>query len=86
MFPDIGVTRRDAMKIALKRKAEKTPKRPAPKRPAPKRQPALLTVDALLDEALDETFPASDPVALTVPSRQRRAALKTPRKRAGRRI
>ena len=66
------------MKTALKRKAEKTPKRPAAKP-----QPALLTVDALLDEALDETFPASDPVALTLPSRRRREALK---KRTRRRI
>ncbi len=33
-------------------------------------------IDEMLDEALDETFPASDPVALTQPSRRRRAALK----------
>jgi hypothetical protein len=65
------------MKTALKLKAAKTTKKPAPKR-----QPALVAVDALLDEALDETFPASDPVALTQPSLRRRAALK---KRAGRR-
>jgi membrane carboxypeptidase/penicillin-binding protein len=64
---------RDAMKSALKHKAEKTAKRPAPKR-----QQTLLAVDAMLDEALDETFPASDPVALTQPSRRRRAALKQP--------
>jgi hypothetical protein len=65
------------MKTALKLKAAK-----ATKKPPPKRRPALVAVDALLDEALAETFPASDPVALTQPSRQRRAALK---KRAGRR-
>jgi hypothetical protein len=65
------------MKIAVKPKAANTTKRPAPKRP-----PALIAVDALLDEALDDTFPASDPVALTQPSLRRRAALK---KRAGRR-
>jgi hypothetical protein len=65
------------MKTAVKLKAGKTTKRPAPKRP-----PTLVAVDALLDEALDATFPASDPVALTQPSRQRRAALK---KRSGRR-
>jgi hypothetical protein len=59
------------MKSALKRKAEKTTKRPAPKN-----QQTMLAVDALLDEALDETFPASDPVALTQPSLRRRAALK----------
>lgn len=29
-------------------------------------------VDELLDEALDETFPASDPVAVTPPPRRRR--------------
>lgn len=64
------------MKTALKLKAAgpRKPARPA-KGPATKRQPALDAVDALLDEALDETFPASDPVALTQPSRRRRAAL-----------
>jgi hypothetical protein len=61
------------MKTILKLKAERTTKT---KRPAPKRQPAALAVDALLDEALDETFPASDPVSLTLPSRRRRAELK----------
>jgi hypothetical protein len=65
------------MKTALKLKAAKTTKKLPPKR-----QPALVAVDALLDEALDETFPASDAVALTQPSRRRRAALK---KRPGRR-
>lgn len=29
-------------------------------------------VDEFLDEALDETFPASDPVAVTPPPRRRR--------------
>jgi hypothetical protein len=66
------------MKTALKLKAAKMTKMPPPKR-----KPALVAVDALLDEALAETFPASDPVALTQPSRRRRAALK---RRAGRRI
>jgi hypothetical protein len=78
-LPHSGMTWRDAMKSALKLKAEKTAKRPAPKRQPQKRQPrqsTLLAVDALLDEALSETFPASDPVALTQPSRRRRAALK----------
>jgi hypothetical protein len=65
------------MKTAVKPKAANTAKRPAPKRP-----PALVAIDALLDEALAETFPASDPVALTQPSLRRRAALK---KSAGRR-
>jgi hypothetical protein len=69
--------RRDTMKTAAKLKATKMTKRPAPTR-----QPAFVAIDALLDEALDETFPASDPVALTQPSLRRRAALK---KRAGRR-
>jgi hypothetical protein len=61
------------MKTVLKLKAGKTTKT---KRPARKRQPAALAVDAMLDEALDETFPASDPVSLTQPSRRRRAELK----------
>lgn len=30
-------------------------------------------VDEFLDEALDETFPASDPVAVTPPPRRRRS-------------
>jgi hypothetical protein len=74
------------MKAVLKLKAEKTKLKAAKttkKRPAPERQPAALAVDAMLDEALDETFPASDPVSLTQPSRRRRAELK---KRPGRRI
>jgi hypothetical protein len=65
------------LKTAVKPKAANRTKRLAPKRP-----PAVVAVDALLDEALDETFPASDPVSLTQPSLRRRAALK---KRAGRR-
>jgi hypothetical protein len=65
------------MKTAAKPNTSNTTKRPAPKRP-----PTLVAVDALLDEALDETFPASDAVALTQPSLRRRAALK---KRAERR-
>jgi hypothetical protein len=65
------------VKTAVKLKAANTTKRPAPKRP-----PSLVAVDALLDEALDQTFPASDAVALTQPSLRRRVALK---KRAGRR-
>jgi hypothetical protein len=77
-----------AMKTALKLKAAKTTKTAKTaktaktKRQAPSHIPALVAIDALLDEALGETFPASDPVALTQPSRQRRAALK---KHTGRR-
>jgi hypothetical protein len=78
---------RNAMKpVPMKPVPKKpVPKKPAPKfkakKSAPKRQPpmrasAMRTIDALLDEALDETFPASDPVALTQPSRRRRAELK----------
>jgi hypothetical protein len=66
------------MKTAVKPKAANTTKRPAPQR-----RPTLVAVDALLDEALAETFPASDPVALTQPSLRRRAASKN---RAGRRV
>jgi hypothetical protein len=76
VFPD-PVLWRDTVKTAVKPKAANATKRRVPKRP-----PALAAVDALLDSALDETFPASDPVALTQPSLRRRAALK---KRAGRR-
>ena len=60
------------MKHVLKLKAEKTTKKLAPKRQAAH---AVVDVDELLDEALSETFPASDPVALTQPSRRRRAEL-----------
>ncbi len=41
--------------------------------PAPKTQPRL---DELLDEALEDTFPASDPVSITQPSKFRGAARK----------
>ena len=66
------------MKNVPKLKAQK----PTTK-PPPKRELAARAVDALLDEALDETFPASDPVSLTQPSHRRRAELK---QRAGRRM
>ena len=59
------------MKTVPKPKADETTKTPAPKR-----QTAPLIIDKMLDEALEETFPASDPVALTQPSRRRRVALK----------
>ena len=48
------------MKSVVKRKEEAIGK------PTPKRPP---TLDEMLDEALEETFPASDPVALTAPSK-----------------
>jgi hypothetical protein len=50
--------------------------------PTPKRPP---TLDEMLDEALDETFPASDAVALTVPSKttRRRAAVEKVAARKG---
>jgi hypothetical protein len=54
----------NAMKSAAKRKEEAVGK------PTPKRPPSL---DEMLDEALVETFPASDPVALTAPSKTIRA-------------
>jgi hypothetical protein len=63
------------MRTAAKPKTANTTKRPTPKRP-----PTLVAVDALLDEALEETFPASDAVALTQPSLRRRAALKKRRR------
>jgi hypothetical protein len=61
------------MKTALKLKAGKTAKT---KKPPPKPKRAAHALDAMLDEALSETFPASDPVSLTQPSRRRRAELK----------
>jgi hypothetical protein len=64
------------MKSVPKLKAWQTTKLQTTKTPAPKRQLAIRAIDALLDEALDETFPASDAVALTQPSRRRRAQLK----------
>jgi hypothetical protein len=67
------------MKTTPRLKTEKVTKRPLPKR----QSSALVAVDKLLDEALGETFPASDPVALTQPSRRRRAALK---RRAGHKL
>jgi hypothetical protein len=78
---------RSALKLkALKRKATKTTKarsRASSTPEAPIRQQTLVMVDALLDEALDETFPASDPVALTQPSLRRRAALRAPAGQSG---
>lgn len=65
-----------AMKSARKFKPRKLKAGTTKRRLASKPETTLLAVDALLDEALDETFPASDPVALTQPSRRRRAALK----------
>ena len=73
------------MTSALKHRSptHKSPTHPTAKRPPPSPRPqppaSLMSVDALLDEALDDTFPASDPVALTLPSRRRQTP---PRKRA----
>jgi hypothetical protein len=67
-----SLRKKPALKIGVERGAKKS---------VPKRDRAMRAVDALLDEALDETFPASDPVALTQPSRRRRAELR-PRARA----
>jgi hypothetical protein len=55
------VTLENAMKSVAKRKEEAIGK------PTPKRPPTL--DEKMLDEALEETFPASDPVALTAPSK-----------------
>jgi hypothetical protein len=66
----------NTMKSVPKLKARQTAKLHTTKTPAPQRQPAIRAIDALLDEALVETFPASDAVALTQPSRRRRAQLK----------
>jgi len=47
--------------IAPKRRPN--PERPSPERPSPER----LKFEELLDEAIEETFPASDPVSLNQP-------------------
>lgn len=46
--------------------AEKRKRSPAPKEP--KDSPGRRHREELLDEALEETFPASDPVAMIEPS------------------
>jgi len=76
--------------VKLKSQSHRTAKRPAPKRrplaaSKPVRKPPLKTVDALLDEALGDTFPASDPVALTAPSRRQPPARKPATTRRSRR-
>jgi len=53
---------------AAKRKTE-TIQKPTPRR--------LATLDEMLDEALDETFPASDAVVLTLPSNTARIRART---------
>jgi hypothetical protein len=52
--------------IAPKRRPN--PERPSPERPSPER----LKFEELLDEAIEETFPASDPVSLNQPVKTRR--------------
>lgn len=47
------------------------PPKPAPAEPTPEEH-----LDALLDEALEETFPASDPPAMTAPARAEVAPLR----------
>jgi hypothetical protein len=39
-------------------------------------------VDSALDQALEQTFPASDPPAITEPSAANHAPLKRPRRRS----
>jgi hypothetical protein len=72
------------MDAILKHKALKTDKaeKTANRLPAPERQLPPVAIDAMLAVALKETFPASDPVALTQPSRRRRAALKKSARRS----
>jgi len=52
--------------------ANTTPQKPAPKIPATKTPIAKLDEkghdEKMIDEALDESFPASDPAAITQPS------------------
>jgi len=61
-----------AMTVA-KRKTE-TIQKPRPRR--------LATLDEMLDEALDETFPASDAVVLTLPSKTVRVRARTEKRAA----
>jgi hypothetical protein len=42
-------------------------------------------VDSALDQALEETFPASDPPAMTEPSAANHLPPKRPKRRAGKR-
>jgi hypothetical protein len=60
----MSVTLENAMKPVAKRKE----KEEAAGKLTPKRRQ---TLDEMLDEALDETFPASDALALTAPSKAR---------------
>ena len=60
LLPDTRAMPENPMKSIGKRKKE------AIRKPTPKRPP---TLDKMLDEALDETFPASDALALTAPSK-----------------
>ena len=44
---------------------------PSPKQPDSSQDAEREDVDRELDEALEETFPASDPIAPAIPSRDR---------------
>src|SRR5690606_21120136 len=59
-------------RLAMTQREERRPTRPAAKPSGDTRTPDQLTtqLDRRLDEALQETFPASDPIALTPPRAQ----------------
>ena len=56
--------------------AQPTPQKPAPKIPATKTPTSKVGqkghTEEMIDEALDESFPASDPPAITQPKRKDR--------------
>jgi hypothetical protein len=56
--------------------AQTTPQKPAPKIPATKTPTSQVGqkghAEEMIDEALDESFPASDPPAITQPKRKDR--------------
>lgn len=72
-----GATKRSTAKRSTARHATRPATRHAttrrPAAPPLKPPPPLKSVDALLDEALSDTFPASDPVALIEPTTGRSA-------------
>ncbi|WP_137042655.1 hypothetical protein [Pseudolabrys sp. FHR47] len=60
-------TKRTAKKV-VKKAVRKTKKKPVAKAPSPRRTAKKAMIERELEEGLIETFPASDPVALTDPT------------------
>jgi hypothetical protein len=57
-------------------KPHPTDREKPPRHDKPTASATLQKLDELLDEALEGTFPASDPISLNQPSRARRAKLR----------